>query len=338
MKSKLIHGKGFAGRDGTNRLIGQTCEICLDQFQDNDVVTYVRRCMHVFHWACFERLIASKVGNDRTVARRIRRSEHHVDISCPNHREGEIDNEGCYNFGIISTGRLQQLGPEAKHPYTFGWSYQHYCPSAEGVRQHRFNSVLNQQTIDSFKERAGLNANMIISATRDGRLHHGDGTSLLHYFERLDIITAERFFEQINRCMRCLNRPFVSPYDSLQNFWGWVLHNLDVLTIPDGGDDRYYRNMVQQVFEGVPQRPYYELIQIRQYTSGDFDEFTRLILHSPQWHLFMSTVLLLMLTSDRMVPSLFPLLTQLNNALASRNLELVRTLCAQIATHTDNRG
>ena len=331
MKSKLIHGKAFAGRDGSNSIVGQDCSICQQAFQENDVVTYVRRCMHVLHWYCFEQWVASRVRDAVT------RGSNDIEVTCPEHRT-TIAHDGDYIFGVVNKGKLQSLTPEATHPYAFSWNYRHYCPSMHGFREpHNFRSVLHRLTLEDFRERASLNAINIINEARNGTRVHSNGPSLLHYFDPRDVAIVQGFFEDINRYMRCLHRPFVSLNFSLQDFWGWVLGNIDVLSLPDGGDDRYYMNMVRRAFADIPPRPYHDLFQIRQYTSGDFAEFSRQILRSQQWHLFISTILLQMLVSASMARLLLPLLTELNEALVARNRDRVRTVCAQIATHTDDR-
>ena len=331
MKSRLIHGKAFAGTSASNSIVGQDCSVCQQAFQENDVVTYVRRRLHVFHWYCFEQWVATRVRDAVTGG------SDNIEVTCPEHRT-TVAHDGDYIFGIVTSGKQQSLEPEATHPYAFSWNYRHYCPSIEGFGEpHNFRSVLHRLTLEDFRERASLNAINIVNEARTGRRVHSNGPALLHYFDPPNVATVQGFLEDINRYLRCLHRPFLSLDISLEDFWGWVLRNIDVLSLPDGGDDRYYLSMVRQAFEDKPQQPYYDLIQIRQYTSRDFAEFTTQILHSQQWHLFISTILLQMLVCDRMVPLLFPLLTQLNEALVARDLSRVRTVCAQIATHTDNR-
>lgn len=49
--NKLLNDNG----DGAVRSVDESCSICLAEFRDEDIVSQLNRCRHVFHACCIER-------------------------------------------------------------------------------------------------------------------------------------------------------------------------------------------------------------------------------------------------------------------------------------------
>lgn len=50
----LINNNGGDNAGSTMRLVDESCSICLAEFQDEDIVSQLSRCRHVFHTCCIE--------------------------------------------------------------------------------------------------------------------------------------------------------------------------------------------------------------------------------------------------------------------------------------------
>ena len=332
MKSKRIYGRAYAGRDGLDNLIGQQCPICLHEFQENDIATVIRSCRHAYCSLCLETVIAGKIQEARTYPRR------NVEIVCPDCRAGIVD-ESNYGFARVAPrgSLLQEAPPDVESQYVFAWDLgqKWYCPSAKRRGEEGAATIGFQRVLSQLKARAINNLVGFIVHTWHRQALRNDGTSFMDYWERFDFETVVRQSEEINRYMRCRNRlPPLNPWRSLQTLWKWIWENIDVLSMEEDVNNAEYVHYGNNLFQHITIRPYAELARIPNYASTDFEVFTRDVFQSLQWHQFLSTAILRMLTSNVQAGVLVPLLGELNTAMRARNLVRVREVCAELGRYT----
>ena len=318
-----MYGRGFAGRDGTDNMIGQTCVLCIEEFKVDDVVVVLRPCNHVYHCLCFERYVASRAPEE---LRRLESRYNPEPIKCPEDRSNALQTEAGCLLGVVGSTKLEQIPEHLRWQHAFRFDTHQdvwYRPSKKGRQQEGLQKVRTEE----YKMREVVNraALSVLKGATERYTQHGDSWYLNDYANYFIIIDEYLW--------RHFRTEAINPRTTtFRDFLKWVMTHLDFITIKDDPMDFEYGALVRTSSEYLGQ-PLREVLSIPQYNSDTPDTFKQYVLNTEAFRKFQLAVWVRALLSNVDAPVLRSLIRQLNNALLDGNLNKARVTIVEMSEY-----